>query len=99
MQQTQDSGRSRVDAGAGQAAPVPGHGGSDEKIEYEHPIGTGGVGQAAAESAGASDDDATGGETWNRTLGGNTSAGMARLLAVVAVFILVGASLFWLVGG
>lgn len=71
--------------------------GSDEKIEYDHPIGAGGASREAAGDV--SYDDAAGGEAWNRTLGGNTSAGMARLLAVIAIFILVGASLFWLVAG
>jgi hypothetical protein len=99
MQQAQDSGRSRVGVGAGQPAPAQDYGSSDEKVEYEHPIGTGDVGQAAAEGSGASDDDATGGETWSRALGGNTSTGMVRILAAVAVFILVCASLFWLVAG
>jgi hypothetical protein len=86
MQQAQDSGRSRVGVGAGQPTPAQ---------DY----GTGDVGQAAAEGSGASDDDATGGETWSRALGGNTSTGMVRILAAVAVFILVCASLFWLVAG
>lgn len=95
MQRIQDGGRSRVEVG--RSAPT--YDDSDERIEYEHPIGTGDGGQGTAERAGASDDDATGGETWSKSLGGNTSAGMARLLAGVAVFILVGASLFWLVTG
>ncbi|HXV29688.1 MAG TPA: hypothetical protein VD840_05080 [Sinorhizobium sp.] len=69
-------------------------GSSDERIEYEHPIGTG---PDPAEGAVTPDDDATGGEAWNRSLGGNTSAGMRRMLVAVGLFILIGASLLWLI--
>lgn len=44
-------------------------------------------------------DDGTGGETWNQALGGNTNAGMARFFGAIALFVLIFASLFWLLGG
>ncbi|WP_157628192.1 hypothetical protein [Ensifer sp. BR816] len=44
-----------------------------------------------------SDDDATGGDAWNRVLGDTTNAGMLRLLGGVGLFILVAGALFWLV--
>ncbi len=93
--QSQANGENRARA-TGKPSSARDHG-SDEKIEYNHPIGEG---SASREAAGdVSYDDAAGGEAWNRILGGNTSAGMTRLLAAIAVFILVGASLFWLVAG
>ena len=44
-------------------------------------------------------DDGTGGKTWNQALGENTNAGMARFFGAIALFILIFASLFWLIGG
>ncbi|NRP72445.1 hypothetical protein ILFOPFJJ_03343 [Ensifer psoraleae] len=52
--------------------------------------------QATAESDAQQGDDGTGGEMWNRVLGGNTNAGMIRFLGAIALFILIFASLFWL---
>jgi hypothetical protein len=44
-----------------------------------------------------SDDDASGGDAWNRVLGDTTNAGMLRLLGGVGLFIFVAGALFWLV--
>jgi hypothetical protein len=63
--------------------------GSDERVERAHALR---AGPEKAESA----DDATGGESWNRALGGNTNAGTLRLLGAIGVFIVIAASLFWL---
>ncbi|ASY65551.1 hypothetical protein SJ05684_b45690 (plasmid) [Sinorhizobium sojae CCBAU 05684] len=97
MQQTQADGEGRARA-PGKPSSAQDHG-SDEKIGHDHPTGAGSAGRKPAGDDAISYDDAAGGEGWNRALGGNTSAGMARLLGAIAVFILVGASLFWLVAG
>ncbi|THK39353.1 hypothetical protein EHS39_03770 [Ensifer sp. MPMI2T] len=56
-----------------------------------------GAGQTMAESDAKQGDDGTGGETWNRALGNNTNAGMIRFFGAVALFIVIFASVFWLV--
>jgi len=86
MQQMEDSGRSSTNPAPGR--PAQDFGSGDQE--------TGNPRQAAAEPADVPGHDAAGGETWNRVLGNNTSAGMVRLLGAVALFILIGASLFWL---
>ncbi len=86
MQPMEDSGRSSTNPAPGQ--PAQDYGSGDQE--------TGHTRQAAAEPADVPGHDAAGGETWNRVLGNNTSAGMVRLLGAVALFILIGASLFWL---
>ncbi|MCA1444199.1 hypothetical protein I6F07_29200 [Ensifer sp. IC4062] len=57
-----------------------------------------GGGEAMAGGAAEQKDDGTGGETWNQTLGDNTNAGMIRFFGAIAIFILIFASLFWLIG-
>lgn len=96
MQQARDSGRNRDGSATERSATAQDTGGNDEKIEHEHPIG---AGPQAMEGAGAGHDGATGGETWNQTLGGNTAAGTRRMLLAIALFILAGAFLFWLAAG
>lgn len=69
--------------------------GSDERVRRAHALR---AEAETAESVGGA-DDATGGESWNRVLGDNTNAGTLRLLAAIGLFILVSASLFWLIAG
>ncbi|MCA1404225.1 hypothetical protein I6F26_16185 [Ensifer sp. IC3342] len=61
------------------------------------PASEAGAGQKMAESDAKQGDDGTGGETWNRALGNNTNAGMVRFFGAVALFILIFASVFWLI--
>lgn len=86
MHQMEDSGGSSTNPAPGQ--PTRDYGAMDQETAPHR--------QTAAGPADVPGHDAAGGETWNRVLGDNTSAGMVRLLGAVALFILVGASLFWL---
>ncbi|MCA1491365.1 hypothetical protein I6F11_10550 [Ensifer sp. NBAIM29] len=97
MQQTQSNGGDR--ARAPEMPPSAQDHGSDERIGHHHPIGARSEDREAVGDHAVRYDDGAGGEAWNRTLGGNTNSGMARLLAIIALFIVVGASLFWLFAG
>ncbi|WP_331376649.1 hypothetical protein [Sinorhizobium chiapasense] len=67
-------------------------------VKYVAASETGG-GQTMAQNDAEQVDDGTGGETWNRALGNNTNAGMIRFFGAVALFILIFASVFWLIAG
>lgn len=75
--------------------PPRDYGGDDEQVGRAHPLGA----EPQTAEAEAGSHDATGGEAWNRALGGNTSAGTLRLLAAVGVFIVISALVFWLAAG
>lgn len=46
--------------------------------------------------AATADVDASGGALWNAVLGGDTSHGMQRFIRLIALFILLAGSVFWL---
>ena len=72
--------------------PPRNYSGTDERVEHA-------PAEPATATADAEEDDATGGDAWNHALGDNTSAGMWRLLGAVGLFILISASVFWLIAG
>lgn len=43
-------------------------------------------------------DDPNINPVWDALLGDDTNSGVVRLLALVAAFVLVGGTLFWLIG-